>query len=293
MPRVIGGQSEVGRLRRVAVRHVRDAFDSDARIDREWRALGYTARPDLARAVAEYERLLELLEKSGAAVDVLPGGEGLTLDSLYARDAAVVCDSGVVLCNMGKPARAAEPAAHEAAYRALGVPIHGRIAGTGRLEGGDVVWLDPRTLAVGRGYRTNDEGIRQLRDLLAGVVDEVIVVPLPHWRGPDDVFHLMSIVSPLDHDLALVYSPLLPVPFRETLLARGVELVEVADAELPTLGANVLALAPRRALMVAGNPETRRRLERAGVDVAEFPGEEICLKGGGGPTCLTRPLARD
>jgi N-dimethylarginine dimethylaminohydrolase len=172
------------------------------------------------------------------------------------------------------------------------VPIRGRITGAGRLEGGDVCWINPGTVAVGRGYRTNDAGIGQLRDLLAGCVDEVIVVALPHWRGPEDVFHLMSIVSPIDRDLFLVYAPLLPVPFREALLARGIELVEVPPPEFETLGCNVLAIAEREVLMVAGNPMTRTRLERAGVTVHEFAGGEICLKGGGGPTCLTRPLVR-
>ncbi len=153
-------------------------------------------------------------------------------------------------------------------------------------------WIDQRTLAVGRGYRTNDAGIRQLRDLVRDCVDEVVVVPLPHWHGPADVFHLMSIVSPVDRDLFLVYAPLMPVPFREALTSRDIELVEVPDREFETLGCNVLAVAPRDVLAVAGNPETRARLEHAGVRVHEFAGREICLKGGGGPTCLTRPLTR-
>jgi N-dimethylarginine dimethylaminohydrolase len=145
---------------------------------------------------------------------------------------------------------------------------------------------------VGRGYRTNDEGIEQLRALLADGVDELLVVPSPHWNGPTDVFHLMSVISPLADDLALVYSPLLPVPFRQGLLARGFELVEVPDDEFDSMGCNVLALAPRVALAVEGNPETRRRMEQAGVQVHTFEGEEISAKGCGGPTCLTRPLER-
>jgi N-dimethylarginine dimethylaminohydrolase len=293
MQRAIGGQSEVGRLRRVAVQHVRDAFVSDARIDRQWRDLNYTARPDLLRAMAEYERFLELLRDTGAEVECLPRHDAVGMDALYARDPSIVCDRGVILCNMGKPQRRTEPDAQEAAFRALGIPVQGRITGAGRLEGGDVLWIDGRTLAVGRGYRTNDDGIRQLRALLADAIDELVVVPLPHWRGPSDVFHLMSIVSPVDRDLFLVYSPLLPVPFREALLARGITLIEVPEAEFPTLGCNVLAVAPRTVLAVAGNPETRARLERTGVAVREFAGREICLTGGGGPTCLTRPLLRD
>ena len=142
--------------------------------------------------------------------------------------------------------RAGEPAAQGAAFARWGIPVVGRIEPPGRLEGGDVVWLDDRTIVVGRGYRTNDEGIRQLRALLADSIDELVVVPLPHWRGPGDVFHLMSILSPVDHNLAVVYSPLMPVTFHERLAARGIELIEVPDAEFDSMGANVLALSPRR-----------------------------------------------
>src|SRR2546423_7603478 len=260
----VGGQSEVGRLLSVAVKRAGDAFGSETAVDRQWRDLGYTARPELAAASTEYERFLALLGAAGVEVLCLPQDASVGLDSLYARDASIVCDAGLILCNMGKPQRRTEPAAQEAALRAAGVPIHGRITGDGRLEGGDVCWIDERTLAVGRGYRTNDAGIRQLRDLVAGCVDDVIVVGLPHWRIPEDVFHLMSIVSPIDRDLFLVYSPLLPVPFREALLARGIELVEVPAAEFETLGCNVLAIARREVLMVAGNPLTRARREQAG-----------------------------
>lgn len=304
VPALPGAQSESDPLRIVLVRHARDAWPDDAALDREWRALGYTARPDLARAHAESDEFIELLRSLGADLRIVSAEAAdadsalpiphstLSLDSLYVRDAAVVCERGVILCNMGKPARRSEPAALERALAAHHVPIHGHISGDGRLEGGDVVWLAPRTLAVARGYRTNDDGIAQLARSLAGHVDELIIVPLPHWHGPDDVFHLMSIISPLDRDLALVYEPLLPVPFREHLLALGIALVGVPDGEFATLGCNVLAVGPRRVVMVAGNPETRRRLERAGCEVHEFAGAEICRKGGGGPTCLTRPLTR-
>jgi len=192
----------------------------------------------------------------------------------------------------GQAAAAGRAAPQEAAFRAMGYPIAGSIAPPGRLEGGDVVWLDRRTIAVGRGYRTNEDGIAQLRALLEGSIDELIVVPLPQWRGPADVFHLMSIVSPIDRDLALVYSPLMPGSFRERLLDRGIALVEVPDGEFESMGANVLAIAPRRCLMLAGNPTTRTRLERAGAHVTVYEGDDISVKGGGGPTCLTRPLRR-
>ena len=293
MLHTVGGQSEVGKLRRVAVKHARDAFGDAAAVERQWRDLRYLARPDVTAATPEYERFLALLDAAGVETLHLPFDDTVGLDSLYPRDASIVCNRGIILCNMGKPQRRTEPAVQEAAFRAAGIPIRGRITGDGTVEGGDVCWIDERTLAVGRGYRTNEAGIRQLRDLVRDCVDEVIVVPLPHWHGPEDVFHLMSIVSPIDRDLFLVYAPLLPVPFREALTSRRIALVEVPEAEFDTLGCNVLAVAPRDVLMIAGNPETRARLERTGVTVREFAGREICLKGGGGPTCLTRPLMRD
>jgi len=285
-------QSETGTLTQLFVKHARDAFRDPSAIEAQWAALRFTAPPDFGRAIDEYERFLELLRRSGTAVQLLPAAQDVGLDSIYVRDASIVTDRGVVLCRMGKPLRAGEPAAQGAAFEAAGIPVIGAIAHPGQVEGGDVLWLDERTMAVGRGYRTNDAGIAQLRTILAGSADELVVVPLPHWRGPGDVFHLMSIVSPVDRDLAVVYSPLMPVPFRERLLDMGIGLVEVPDDEFDTMGANVLAIAPRRCVMVAGNPVTRTRLERAGAEVLEYEGGEISLKGGGGPTCLTRPLAR-
>ena len=283
-------QSDYGSLQRVVLAHARAAFASQAAIDAQWRQLDYAAPPAFDRAVAEYDAFEALFTARGVLVEHLPAAPDLGLDSLYVRDASVVCDRGVVLCRMGKQARAAEPRAQGRLFAALGLPLAGRITAPGTLEGGDVVWLDSRTVAVGHGYRTNGAGIKQLRALLGDAIDELIVVPLPHHRGPRDVFHLMSIVSPLARDLALVYSPLMPVPFRQTLLARGFELVEVAAEELDSLGANSLALGPRACLLARGNPRTRARLERAGVEVVEFAGAEIAVKGGGGPTCLTRPL---
>jgi N-dimethylarginine dimethylaminohydrolase len=284
--------SETGALERVLVKHARDAFVDAATAAAQWKALNFSAAPDLAKAIDEYDAFVAILRAAGAQVDFLASDERTNLDSIYVRDASVVCARGIVLCRMGKRLRAAEPAAHRTALRSLGVPIVGEITEPGCLEGGDVVWLDDRIIAVGRGYRTNDEGILQLRRLLGDSIDELIAVPLPHWRGAGDVLHLMSLISPIDHDLAVVYSPLLPVPFRERLVTHGYELVDVPDAEFDTMGTNVLALGPRRCLMLAGNSVTRQALERAGAQVTEYVGSEISVKGAGGPTCLTRPLVR-
>lgn len=291
---VVSAFSEFHPLSRVVVKHVRDAFIDDRTIAAQWRDLNFTAPPDFARAVEEFERFVDLLRTSGATVDYLPRDERTTLDSIYVRDASIVCERGVILCNMGKRLRSDEPAAQDSAFRALSSPaIAGRIEEPGRLEGGDVFWLNPRTIVAGRGYRTNTEGIRQLRVILGSSIDELVEVPLPHWRGSADVLHLMSLVSPVDRDLAVVYSPLLPVHFRERLLDDGFTLVEVPEAEFETMGTNVLALAPRRCLMLSGNPLTRQALELAGAEVTEYEGQEISIKGAGGPTCLTRPIQRE
>jgi N-dimethylarginine dimethylaminohydrolase len=284
-------QSDVGALRRVLLKHAREAFVGPRSIEVQWAPLNYLAPPDFDGACRESESFAALLEGLGVEVTWMPAGD-VGMDSLYVRDASVVCDGGAVLCSMGKELRRREPAELEKAFQSLGIPVLGAIGGSGRLEGGDVAWLGPRTVAVGRGYRTNAEGIRQFRDILGAAVDDVVAVPLPHWNGPADVFHLMSVLSPVADDLALVYSPLLPVPFREELLERGVGLVEVPDEEFDSMGCNVLAVAPRRVVALEGNPDTRRRLEEAGVEVHVYHGEEISVKGCGGPTCLTRPLER-
>lgn len=283
-------QSDVAPLRRVLLKHARDAFVSRERIAAQWEALGFLAPPDLDAACREYDAFAAILESLGVALEWMPA-EDVGLDSIYVRDAGVVCDAGLVSCRMGKAARASEPEAQARRLASAGVGRAGAIGAPATLEGGDVAWLDPATLAVGRGYRTDDAGIAQLTALLPADV-EVVRVPLPHHRGPADVFHLMSMLSPLAEDLLLVYSPLLPVPFRELLLERGFGLVEVPDEEFETCACNVLAVAPRVAIAVDGNPRTRRRLESAGVEVHAYVGAEISAKGSGGPTCLTRPLER-
>jgi N-dimethylarginine dimethylaminohydrolase len=283
--------NEYGPIRRIALRHVRDAFASRAAVERQWCGLGWRGAPDFEAAAAEYDSFAGLIAESGAEVVYLPDGEGLSLDSIYLRDALIAGPKGAVLCNMGKAAREAEPAAAGRALAERGLPVMGAVEGAGRIEGGDLVWLDEATCAVGLTYRTNAEGVHQLRNILGeGVM--VQTVDLPHYKGPNDVFHLMSILSPLDADLALVYSPLMPVGFRRWLLDRGISLVEAADEEFEAKGCNVLTLAPRRCLALEGAPETRRRLEAAGCEVLTYRGREISNKGDGGPTCLARPLER-
>jgi arginine deiminase len=285
-------QCETGRLKRVVMKHPRDAYRSRGHVDAQWRDLGYREPPDFSRACREFDALVEVLEGAGVEVLLLPPDDTTGLDSVYARDASVVTDRGVILGGMAKDQRRGEPQAQARAFEEWGIPVLGRIEGAGRLEGGDVVWLDRSTVAVGLGYRTNEDGIRQLTALLGPEI-EVVTVPSPHWRGPADVFHLMSMVSPVADDLVVVFSPTMPVPFRDFLLDRGLELVEVPMEEYDALGPNVLALAPQVCVVCTDAPETALRLEAAGAEVISFRADDLCGKGSGGPTCLTRTLERE
>jgi N-dimethylarginine dimethylaminohydrolase len=271
-------------LRRVLVRPPRIVGFS------AWREYGWRAEPDLARLTLEHEAFCTVLTTGGAEVVLaetpVPGDP----DAIYVFDPAIVSDSGAIVLRPGKEGRLAETDAIAADFEHAGVPVAARLVAPELADGGDTIWLDDRTLLVGRGYRTNDEGIRALQAALP----EAAVVPfdLPHLHGAEVVLHLLSLLSPLDEDLVVAYAPLLPVRLVQLLRERGVEIVEVPDDEFGSMGPNVLALAPRVALALEGNEETRRRLERAGVDVSVYRGDEISRKGDGGPTCLTRPLLR-
>lgn len=250
-----------------------------------WRGLGWRAEPDPARLAAEHEAFCALLEAAGAEVVVAPAAE---LDAIYAFDPVLVTELGAVLLRPGKELRREEPASLGVALAAAHVAVAGQLESPALAEGGDLIRLDEQTLLAGRGYRTNSGGIRAIEQIL-GL--EALVFDLPHWHGPGEVMHLLSLLSPLDEDLAVAYPPLLPVRLAQLLDERGTQIVAVPDDEFPTMGSNALALRPRRALVVDGNPETRRRLEAAGVEVVAYRGEELS-KGDGGPTCLTLPLLR-
>lgn len=284
--------SDIGKIHSLFIKNVQQAFINDAHIDQHWKELNYLDKPLLDKAIAEYGSFEKSLKSQGANIFYFPQDASVNMDSVYCRDAAIATDGGMILCNMGKAARRAEPQAQQKAYEANGFKILGAITTPGTLEGGDVAWLDQHTLAVGHTYRTNPEGIRQLTALLQPLGVDVITVPLPHYKGPSDVFHLMSILSPVDTNLAVVYSPLMPIVFRKLLLEKGYHLIEVPEEEFDSMGCNVLALAPRECLMVDGNPVTKTALEKAGCTVMVYKGEEISVKGGGGPTCLTRPIYR-
>lgn len=254
-----------------------------------WRTYGWHAEPDMRAAQAEHEAFCMLLEDAGAEVIVSEHDPG-NPDAIYTYDPTLVGAAGAVLLSPGKEGRRGEPEATVAALTKAGIPVAGRIDLPATVEGGDTVWLDAQTLLVGIGYRTNAAAIDALQGVFPGV--DVIAFDLPHWNGEGEVMHLMSFISPLDRDLALVYPRIAPTRLMWLLAERGIAIVDVPDDEFESQGSNVLALGPRRALALEGNDETRRRLQRAGVDVVTYRGDEISRKGDGGPTCLTRPLLR-
>jgi dimethylargininase len=283
-----GAQSMVAPLRRVLIKRPEDGF---AVADPA--AWHYAGRPDLEAARREHAELAAILGACGAEVVDHPEPQPGRADAIFVFDPALVTERGAIILRMGKALRRGEEDAMARRLAALGIPILATLEGDARAEGGDLLWLDRETLAAGQGFRTNREGLRQLRRALAPIGVEVLPVELPYWTGPEACLHLLSLVSLVDHDLAVVYPPLLPVSFWRLLRDRGIRLVEVPEQELRTQATNVLALAPRRCLMLEGNPVTQARLEAVGCEALTYRGREISLKAEGGPTCLTRPLWRE
>ncbi len=284
--------SEYLKLHSVFLKSPQAAFQSDSVLDEQWKDLNYLSKPDFNKSLLEYSEFEKHLSTHHVQINYLPSSEGETIDSVYCRDASIVTDFGIIICNMGKDGRVHEPGLHSEYFKSVNIDVLGTIEWPGTLEGGDVAWLDQETLAVGHSYRTNKAGIAQLKALLEPRGITVIVVDLPHYKGKQDVFHLMSVLSPVDKNLAVVYSSLIPIRFRNELLNRGFDLVDVPETEFESMACNVLALEPRVCLMLDGNPITKGMLESKGCTVFTYKGIEISLKGGGGPTCLTRPHKR-
>ena len=301
----------VGALRRVWVCSPRAAgWDLAERAER-WRELGFRHVPSFAGAQAQHEKMRRELESAGAEViemmpaELFPGGlsseepsssdpsgDALTLDAVYAHDASLATDFGLILMRPGKSNRVAEARQHGLLAEKIDTPILGEIVAPGTAEAGDMVWLDAKTLLIGRGYRTNAEGIRQMSALLGSKGVTVVSAPLPHGAGSEVCLHLMSLMSLLDENTALVDLAWLAVETVELLRSLGFKFIEIDDSERDTLACNVLALGGKRLLAIEENRKTNERLGRAGFDVRTFPGTELCINGGGGPTCLTRPLLR-
>ena len=282
----------VSPIKSILLKHPKDTFINQAKINKEFIQLNYLDKPSFEKACNDYEKFLNLIKSFKPEIHFLPIHKSTSLDSIYTHDPCIISNRGVIICNMGKKERSQEPKYIKQYFQSIGIPILGQIKEPGKLEGGDVVWINKRTIAVGEGYRSNKEGIEQLQTLLGDLVENVIKVPLPHWNGPHDCLHLMSNLSPIDHNLFLVYSRLLPVQFRKYLLKYKIELIEVPDEEYDSMGCNVLAMANKKVIMMKGNPITKKKLEQKGVEVHTYDGSEISLKGSGGPTCLTRPFFR-
>jgi len=285
-----------GELLRVMVCPPGNAGWDNSRKAAAWRELGFRRAPDYRAAQSQHEILCGLLSESGAEVAHLPATESLTLDAVYAHDASLATDYGLVLMNPGKKNRVAEAQAHANFCGQLGIPVFGEIRLPGSSESGDIVWLDSRTLLIGDGYRTNKAGIEQMRSLLSSKDSlknvDVLSAPLPYGRGPSACLHLMSLMSMLDEQTILVDLPWLTVETVELLKERGFRLIEIEYGERETLACNVLSLGNKRVIAIEENVKTNQRLRDAGFDVRTFPGSEICINGAGGPTCLTRPLLR-
>ena len=282
----------VGALRRVMVCSPAHAGWSDRPRVSQWRELGFHHEPDFQTAQLQHEALCRELRVAGAEVVDLPPSDSLTLDAVYAHDASLPTDFGVILMHPGKTNRTEEANAHGDFCRALSIPILGKVEVPGSGEAGDMVWVDSQTLLVGNGYRTNAAGIAQIRDLLAPRGVKVVSASLPYGPGPSACLHLMSLMSLLDDETVLVDLPWLSVETVELLHARGYRFLEIDASERDTLACNVLSLGAKRLLALEENQRTNRRLRDAGFDVRTFPGLELCINGSGGPTCLTRPLLR-
>ena len=285
-----GSQSMAAPLRRVLMRSAANAMRGADRA-----AWHYGAGFDPGKAASQHAVLAELVAASGAEIEWIEDkADGLS-DSVFTHDPSLMTDRGALILSMGKPLRAGEPSLHEETYKRLGIPILGRVEAPGQVEGGDCVWVDARTLAIGRGVRSNQEGIQQVSNLLTPLGVSVYGFDLPLWQGEEACLHLMSVISPLADDLALVYSPLLPAPFYQMLKARGIRLVEGDAEEFAAsngLSLNVLPTSPLKVIAVAGFPRTKAAMEAAGCTVEIFEADALCIACEGGPTCLTQPILR-
>lgn len=287
-----GCQSMVNKIQSVLIKRPSKAFISQENLNNSYEKFRYFGCPDYEKSITEYRNFENIITENIENVYYLPKDDRTGLDSIYTHDPLKITQKGAIYFPMGKVLRSKEYEATEEILKSLGIPTLGYIKSPGKMEGGDVVWLDEKTVAIGRGYRTNDEGIRQFKELVKDFVDDFIIVPMPHGDGEDACLHLMSIISMVAEDLAVVYSKYMPVFFRELLITRGIKLIEVSDKEYDYLGSNVLALAPRVCVILDGNPEIKQKLLNEGCTVYAYEGHEMSYKGTGGPTCLTCPILR-
>lgn len=288
-----GCQSMVTKINTVMIKRPEDAFISQKNLDENWERFAYYGCPDYDKVLEEYDAFEEILKKHVENILYLPQDNRTGLDSIYTHDSLKITKKGAIYFPMGKVLRGKESLATEEFLQQQGVKTLGHILPPGKMEGGDVLWIDEKTVAIGRGYRTNDEGIRQFKALTEDFIDEYIIVPMPHGDGEDACLHLMSIISFVDFKKAVVYSKYMPVFFREYLIEKGIELIECSDEEYDYLGTNLLALEPGVCILIEGCHDVQQKLEAAGVKVYTYEGKELSYRGTGGPTCLTCPVYRE
>lgn len=287
-----GCQSMVAPVDAILLKRAEDAFISQQHLNQNYERFGFFGAPDYEICLREYKAFEDIICANVPQVFFLPQDEEVGLDSIYTHDPLKITKRGAIYFPMGKALRQPEGAATQRYLEKLGIPTLGHIQPPGKMEGGDVLWIDENTVAIGQGYRTNAEGIRQFQELTRDFVHEYIIVPMPHGEGENACLHLMSVISFVDRDKAVVYSKYMPVFFRQWLLARGITLLECSDEEYELLGSNLLALCPGKVLLIEGCPNIQGKLEAAGIQVITYAGKEMSLRGTGGPTCLSCPLAR-
>lgn len=288
-----GCQSMVNKIDSILIKKPEQAFISQENLNKNYEAYNYIGCPNYEKSVEEYDVFEKIIRDNVENVYYLPENNLVGLDSIYAHDSLKVTKRGAIYFPMGKELRKNESRVTEEFLKSNGVPTLGHIEAPGKMEGGDVVWIDEKTVAIGCGYRTNYEGIKQFKELTQDFVEEYIVVETPYADGPDACLHLMSIISLVDKDLAVVYSKYMPVVFRNYLIDRGIKLIDVDDKEYDYLGCNVLAIAPRKVVIIDGVPNITKKLREEGCEVFTYPGKEVSFRGTGGPTCFTCPITRE
>lgn len=287
-----GCQSMVGKIESVLLKRPEQAFVSQEKLNSSWEEFKYIGCPNYERTLAEYAVFEKIIRDNVENVYYLPEDHRVGLDSIYTHDPLKITKKGAIYFPMGKVQRGKEYLAVREFLEDIGIPTLGIIQAPGKMEGGDVLWIDEKTVAIGRGYRTNDEGIRQFKEMTRDIIDEYIIVPMPHGEGEDCCLHLMSVISFVHRDKAVVYSKYMPVFFRQYLMDKGIKLIECNDEEYEYLGSNLLAIEPGKCVLIAGCPDIEQKLKAEGITVFTYEGKDLSYMGTGGPTCLTCPLTR-
>jgi arginine deiminase len=287
-----GCQSMTQKIEKIVLKHPKHAFLSQENLEKTWKAFNYLEQPDYAKVLEEYKIFEDIILENVEDVLYLPESSEVGLDSIYTHDSVKITKEGSIFFNTGKVLRRNEANEMKKLLENNGIPTLGKIESPGKMEGGDILWIDEKTVAIGLGYRTNLEGINQFKALTKDFIEKYIIVPMPHGEGEAACLHLMSVISLISEKLAVVYSKYMPIFFREVLLNSGIVLIEVDDMEYDYLGSNVLALSPNKCVVMEGNPKIEQALKDKGCEVYTYPGHNLSYFGTGGPTCLTCPIFR-